>query len=259
MNDRSIVTRLAERAKQRAVAASRRRTDRLEVPCPVLREMYETRQVPLPAGGHRGLGANISGEHADALHRTVLATSPTEVVEIGMACGASSLAILTALDELGGERRLRSVDPWQLRHYGRAGVHAVERAGFGGRHELVARPDHLALPQLEEAGLRIQFAYVDGLHTFDRTLLDFFYLDRLLDVGGVIAFNDAALPAVHRVTRFVTRHRRYEEVDVGLPDRYLTSSVRTSVGRMLLRRPKRDRYFRKVETWEPRFDYWRRF
>ena len=40
--------------------------------------------------------------------------------------------------------------------------------------------DTVALPRLVEQGKRIQFCFIDGLHTFDYTMLDAFFADQAL-------------------------------------------------------------------------------
>ena len=167
-----------------------------------------------------------------------------------MAFGVASLAILGVNDV-----NLVSVDPKQTEHYQDAGLDAIARAGFSQRHRLVHRPSYEGLPALLGEGLRLQFAYIDGWHTFDYVLLDFFYIDKMLDVGGVVAFNDCWMPSVDRVVAFALSHRDYEEIDVGLrrgkPKR-----------EMLHRRPGRqheDRYLRKVTNHEPAWDFYHPF
>jgi len=46
----------------------------------------------------------------------------------------------------------------------------------------------------EAQGERIDFAFIDGAHTFDHVLVDFFYIDRMLNVGGIVAFDDVGFP-----------------------------------------------------------------
>jgi predicted O-methyltransferase YrrM len=193
------------------------------------------------------------------LYSTVAEHEPSTVVEVGMAQGASTLAILAALDQLGGARTLISIDRRQSKGYDSVGLRHVERAGFGHLHELREAFDHVALPELLAAETVVDFAYIDGMHTFDNTLLGFFYLDKMMPVGAVVGFNDCALPAVDRAVRFVTRHRKYEEIDVGLRAQYASASVRTTLGRVIHRRSKSDRYFRKVENWTPKYNHWKRF
>jgi len=76
--------------------------------------------------------------------------------------------------------------------------------------------------------------------------------------GGVVGFNDCQMPAVHKVLRFVATHRRYRELDVGLPVRFRPKRrVRRALGRLLGQtapfghRMKQDRYFEKADVWEP--------
>src|SRR4051794_25227736 len=47
------------------------------------------------------------------------------------------------------------------------------------------------------------------MHVFDHALLDFFYVDHMLRPGGIVAFDDADLPAVRRVVRYVLTNRDY--------------------------------------------------
>jgi predicted O-methyltransferase YrrM len=231
----------------------------LEVPNPVLADIFATSSVIDTADRAIPVHGNISVAHANALYRTVRDLDPATVLEVGMAYGIATLAIASALHDAASGGQLISIDPNQSRHWRNVGVLNLERAGLDRHHRLIERVDYLALPQLVTDRQTIQFAYIDGWHTFDYTLLDFFYIDRMLTPGGVVAFNDCALPSVHKVLRFVTSHRRYREVDVGLRRRYATRDVPTTLRRLATLRSKSDRYFRKVEAWEPSTDFFARF
>lgn len=51
---------------------------------------------------------------------------------------------------------------------------------------------------------------IDGWHTFDYAMVDFFYVDRLLQVGGVVILDDtAAYAAIRKLARYVATHRQY--------------------------------------------------
>lgn len=201
----------------------------------------------------------VDPAYADALYRLVRYVRPKVVLEVGMAHGGSSLAILTALEE-NQQGRLLSVDPNQ--HAGGwTGVTKVSEAGLSHRHQLLPEPDYLALPELVRSGVELDLAYIDGWHTFDYTLLDFFYIDKMLHESGIVGFNDCHYPSVERVLSFVARHRKYDQVDVGLVRR---TAIRRRAGLPLARWTGRrvdgaDQYFRKVESWEPDFKYWADF
>jgi len=64
------------------------------------------------------------------------------------------------------------------------------KASLSDRHELIEEYDYDALPRLRASGLRVDFAYLDGWHTFDHTLLAWWYVDKMLPAGGIVGFND---------------------------------------------------------------------
>jgi len=51
-------------------------------------------------------------------------------------------------------------------------------------HELVEDFDYYALPRLLANGCRADFAYIDGWHTFDHAMLDFWFIDKMMNIGG---------------------------------------------------------------------------
>lgn len=228
-------------------------------PNAVLREAVRTGFVEHPDGRKVKLTSAISRRNLNALYRTVLARRPALVIEIGMAYGVSTLGILTALEELKhGE--LISIDPYLGWDGGMAVArHQVARSGLAGRHRHIRDSSHAALPKLLAEGLKPDLVYIDGWHTFDGAFVDFFYADKLIGVGGVVAFNDAGWRSVFRVIRFVQTHRKYRELDVGLPRCYRSRNLLFSLIKRIEGRSTLDRYFEKVEAWEPSFNYYRRF
>jgi predicted O-methyltransferase YrrM len=200
------------------------------VPNALVREIYETKKVRDAGENEIPVWAHITAEHCDALYRTVLQFRPRQCIEIGMSCGLSTLAMLTALREIGEGGNLISIDPYQSTDRKGIGAANVRRAGF------------------QDSDL----SYIDGWHTFDYVLLDFFYLDKLTRPGGVIAFNDCGWKAIHKVLKFVQTHRHYEEVDVGLAPDYRGRNFVYTAARRYLDFRRNDRYFRKLEDWEPK-------
>jgi predicted O-methyltransferase YrrM len=243
----------------------------LAVPNDVLHKMYETGRALTSDGQTIGLDSVVTAEFANALYALVRRERPEFVLEVGLAQGATALAIAAALAE-NGFGRVVSIDPFQQTEWQGVGVTAIKRSGLGHLHTVIEEPDYLALPRLlQERDSMVDLAYIDGRHSYEYVLLDFFYVDRLLKRGGVVGFNDCDWPSVIPTLRFLQRHRHYTSVDVGLAPAYGTRnrfaraylrveekafvpkarpSRSTVVGRMLGRR-REDRYFRKADTWEP--------
>jgi predicted O-methyltransferase YrrM len=232
----------------------------------VVRELLTTHSTRTPAGESVPLSSCIDANTAEALYRHIRAQKPRVAVEVGMANGISTLAILSALEANGGEAQLISIDPNQSTRWRDCGRASVTRANLSHRHRVIEKPDSLALPELLATNTRIDFGYIDGWHTFDYALVDFWYIDKMIPEDGVVAFNDCGWAAVEHVIRFVQSHRRYREIDVGLPRSYdrprdLMTLLRRIKHRRLADywRRHEDRYFLKTQAWEPRWDFYAKF
>jgi hypothetical protein len=191
-----------------------------------------------------------------------------------MAHGVTTTTIAQALRD-NGHGKVISVDPYQSTQWSNGGLTTLDRAGLSNLHELREEPDFIALPALLSEGKRFGLTYIDGLHSLEYALLDFFYADRMLDVGGIVGFNDCDWPTVMPTLRFVEEYRRYESIDVGLPALYgnrnrLARKAASGANRLvgwridrsrvfgpLLGRRREDRYYRKQSAWEPPEGFYR--
>ena len=68
------------------------------------------------------------------------------------------------------------------------------------------------------SGQRIDFAFIDGWHTFDYAMIDFFYVDLLLKPGGVLVIDDAwSYRAIRKLACYIVKDRRDEPIHTGIP------------------------------------------
>lgn len=157
----------------------------------------------LPLHSHTRMPQN---EFLATLVRNV---APTQSVEVGLAFGLSTLCIC---DELAPQKKKKHFvfDPFQHDRVWRGiGVRHIEEAGYASMVAFVEERAERALPRLADAGERIQFAYVDGDKRFDTNLVCFWALDRMLDVGGILAWDDCDWPSLRRLCRFIAQHPNY--------------------------------------------------
>ena len=97
---------------------------------------------------------------------------PTKSLEIGLAYGVSALFICEALRVRDGTEHFM-IDPQQHGpSWQGIGLANVLRAGYGHFTRLIEEPSYRALPELERSGQHIDFAFIDGWHTFDFGLVD---------------------------------------------------------------------------------------
>jgi predicted O-methyltransferase YrrM len=183
---------------------------------PVLAEMLAAGAVVAPDGSTVPLDYNISPDEGAAIQRLIREIKPRVTLEVGCAFGVSTLFICEALAEVGGERHI-VIDPFQEQGWNGLGLFSARRAGFGDLIEFHDEPSYLALPSLVNAQRRVDFALIDGWHTFDYVMVDFFYVDLLLTVGGIAVLDDTRFyPAIRKVARYIATHRRYAPIDNGV-------------------------------------------
>jgi predicted O-methyltransferase YrrM len=180
---------------------------------PVLAEIHRTGAVQMSDGTRAPVHSGVNAQSGELLRRAVLAAAPRTACEVGLAFGISTLHILDAMGE-SGSGTLIGMDPaqhdatWQG-----TGLSNVRRAGLTDRFVFHEASSQVVLPRLAESGTRIQFAFIDGWHTFDHTLVDFFYIDQMMDPGGIVVLDDVVLPGLRRLAEFIVTNRDYTLVD----------------------------------------------
>ncbi len=200
----------------------------------VLEELL-TGYISSPSGDVIEVRDAISRQKGDFLQELVHELRPVVSLEVGLAHGVSALFICDALPRMVETRHI-VIDPYQERFdvvhphlqedgYKGVGLHNLVRAGFGDLIEFYDEPSYRVLPRLEEQGRKIDFAFIDGWHTFDYALVDFFYIDRMLSVGGMVVFDDADWPAIRKVIRYVMRNSRYSSRSMNQRDRLSTKRL----------------------------------
>ena len=129
-------------------------------------------------------------------------------IEVGLAWGVSALFICDALASKDNVRHIL-IDPGQYDTWKDVGLQNLRKAGFAERIDFHSNYSHRVLPKLETQQQKVDFAFIDGWHTFDYTLVDFFYIDKMLRVGGLVVFHDVEWPSIHKVCRYIATNYPY--------------------------------------------------
>jgi len=187
---------------------------------PLLEEIFSTGLTQLPDRSPTKVTSAISRDAVEMIDRTIALCGASSAVEVGMAFGISTLSIAYNVT------RLVSIDPHQSDGWHGAGMHLIRRAGLEHVVELIQALSQQALPRLVDAGERFGFALIDGWHTFDHTLVDFFYVDARLESGGIVVIDDVGYPAIDRVIRFILANRDYDTVDAVCYGETVSASLR---------------------------------
>jgi predicted O-methyltransferase YrrM len=181
----------------------------------LLDRIYATGKVEDARGrALEALPTGLPRAHTEELARLVRDEGAESTLETGMAVGLSTLAICGVHAERNRGQHV-AIDPFQSTDWRSIGRLNVRRAGLEDRVRLIEEPSELALPRLVEEGLELDLALIDGLHLFDHTLVDFFFIDRMLCDGGLVVFHDTWMPAVAAAVDYVRANRAYLDVAAG--------------------------------------------
>jgi predicted O-methyltransferase YrrM len=146
---------------------------------------------------------SISAHEGEYLFDLLRARGYRHTIETGLAWGSSAAHILAATVDSPHV----CIDPYQEESYGNQGMRNLSRLGFAARVELFRTTSAEALPLLVAERRQFDFAFVDGSHRFDDVLMDWYFFDRMLEIGGVIVFDDSWMRSVQLTASFVERNR----------------------------------------------------
>ncbi|HAY34129.1 MAG TPA: class I SAM-dependent methyltransferase [Ignavibacteria bacterium] len=189
----------------------------------VLEEILKTGFTKKLDGSPQKVIGQISEEEGSLIQKCMTEAKAIVSVEIGLAFGTSALYICETLRKTKNTKHY-IIDPYQNfeNSYGGIGLNNLRRAGYGEIIHFIEKPSHLGLAELESNKVTVDFAFIDGWHTFDHVMVDFFFVDKILRIGGTMILDDADWPAIEKVCSFISSNRSYEFIG--------GSSQRSSVG-----------------------------
>ncbi|WP_293873707.1 class I SAM-dependent methyltransferase [Flavobacterium sp.] len=172
--------------------------------------LFEKKIVQDEALNDIPLHSGVSEKDGEFLQKIILENKFKNTLEIGCAFGISSLYICAASSQ-NEDYSHTIIDAFQT-DWKNIGVLNLKRAGFTS-FELIENLSEIALPQLLDKNKKYDFAFIDGWHTFDHVMIDFFYINRMLEVGGVITFHDLDMPSQKKLFRYILNYPCYEFLD----------------------------------------------
>jgi len=183
----------------------------------ILQSILHSGSVVAKDGTNHALGNHhIPEDEGEFLQTMIKGTQPKVSLEVGCAYGISSLYICEALREVNATKHI-IIDVYQHDGFAGIGLLNLQRAGYGDLIEFHSTFSYKALPFLIEGAVAIDFAFIDGEHTFDYGLVDFFFVDKLLRPGGIVVLDDLTYPSIRSVCRYVLLNLPYK--CVGPPSR----------------------------------------
>ena len=221
---------------------------------PVAAELLASGRIRTLAGDELPLHSHLPLEECLAVQGWIAIAAPHVTLEVGMGYGISSIFIAEALADRDAAYHI--VDPHQRTTWRGAGIRSLERAGFGGRYLLHEEPSEVVLPRMFAAAGRLDFALLDGWHSFDQIMMEVYFVNRMMEVGGVIVLDDLHLGAVGKALAFLSTLECFERIG---PCREVAASRKVRVRRMVGAPELRVAAFRKTAIDDRRWDWHRDF
>ena len=157
----------------------------------------------------------LPARDADALRDALMAERARVVVEIGLAYGASALAIAEAIAAPADESaRHVIVDAYQDQFLD-AGWNELVESGASARSTLLRERSQLALPRLLAEGFRADAAFVDGSHVFHSVFLDLAFLREIVEPDGLLILDDCQWPSVAMAVRYFEVNAGWSRESIG--------------------------------------------
>ena len=202
----------------------------------VIYKIYKTYKIYDELNNEYPFKSGIKQDYGIFLYNMIIKNKMTKTLEIGFANGSSGLFITAALKnlELYGHKTYHvAVDPNQSTQWKNIGALHIKKLGYKNI-EIIEKPDYIALPDLLKERVKntkwleskydsnyekFDMIFIDGWHTFDYTLLDFFYADLLLKVGGYIVVDDAKFDALKELDKYLNSNYKFykkESYEMGL-------------------------------------------
>ena len=178
----------------------------------LLEKILDTRMMETDSeGGVVAINSDTPRNQGMFLQKMYDEIKPEKSLEVGFAFGISTLFILEKCREYDRNERCHIViEPFD---WGNAAIYNIKKEGLEKYIDIRKELSDRVLPTMYLKNERIQFAYVDTTKVFDIVLQDFYFIDKILDVGGVVIFDDATTPGINLVMRFINSLSHYEILD----------------------------------------------
>ncbi len=179
-----------------------------------LQKIFETNLIEVNSNGETiPLHSNTSLEQGYFLQEMFDLAKPKQSLEVGFAYGISSLFILEKHKELQSKHGAHIViEPDN--NWGGAAEFNIEKEGLSQYIEIQRDFSDKVLANLFVKNIRIQYAYIDTTKLFDVIMQDFYMINKMMDVGGIVILDDCGgnWPGVQRAVRFINSLPHYEKI-----------------------------------------------
>lgn len=207
----------------------------------LLETIFETKKFQNSNNQIVEIHSETSKKQCEFLQQLITAHKFSKSLEIGFAYGISTLAIIEEVAKNGGRHLV--IDKFQHDAWSGNGLELIKQAGYSDQLDFIEEYCYVILPKLLEAGKKFDFVYVDSTKQFDWLLVNFFYIDKVLDVNGIVVFDDVAWTSIRKLLRYISQFPNYK-VYSQFPENYAPTKAR-ELTELLKHLPKSEKYLKE--------------
>lgn len=175
---------------------------------PLLEGIFKTGKFTTSSGEQVDVHSETPRDQCVYLQDLIASHHYRHSLEIGCAFGISALAIGEAVVKNSGRHLV--IDKFEHQVWGGHGLDLIRQAGYEDHIDFKEELCYEALPKLLEEGRLFDFAYIDSTKLFDWLLVDFFYIDKMMEPGGMIVFDDLKFNSIRKLLRYISQLPHYE-------------------------------------------------
>lgn len=173
----------------------------------LLEQIFELKKFTNSKGETLEVYSETSRGQCEFLQKIVRENKFRKSLEIGCAFGISALAIVEEVAKNDGRHCL--IDKFQKEDWNNNGLDLLQQAGYMDKIDFHEKYSYEVLAGLLTGNKKFDFVYIDSTKQFDWLLVDFFLIDKLLDVNGVIVFDDVAYFSIRKLIRLISQFPGY--------------------------------------------------
>ncbi|MEQ8756874.1 MAG: class I SAM-dependent methyltransferase [Coleofasciculus sp. G1-WW12-02] len=173
--------------------------------CPRLKTIIKNGQTIDGDGNLIQIRGMSTINNLQLLRRLIIDLCPKKTLEIGLAFGGSALAILSTLQEVHTKKDFlhTAIDPYQSTVWKNSAITVITQEQLDKNFRFFEEYSSLVLPRLILEHEKFGLVYIDGSHLFEDVFVDFYFVVQLLEMNGIVIFDDCRNNHVHKVVQFI--------------------------------------------------------
>ncbi|MEQ9486501.1 class I SAM-dependent methyltransferase [Coleofasciculus sp. F4-SAH-05] len=173
--------------------------------CPRLKNIIKNGQTIDRDGNIIPIRGMSTINNLQIIRGLILDSCPKKTLEIGLAFGGSALAILSTLQEVHTRKDFlhTAIDPYQSTAWKNSATTVITQEQLDKNFRFFEEYSSLVLPRLISKHEKFGLVYIDGSHLFEDVFVDFYFVVQLLEMNGIVIFDDCRNNHVRKVIQFI--------------------------------------------------------